>query len=83
MTIPYNSSVRSMLRYLADSLVKLDCNKDNTSLYSSSPSDNNKINTEDLCLLIECLRFIINNDFEKLKKLSKYLRNIAIFLNML
>lgn len=84
MTIPYNSSEKAMEKYLAESLVKLDCNDDKTSLYSTCEnSTKSRINDKDLYLLISCLKFIIANDFEKIKKLSKYLKNIANLLNTL
>lgn len=82
MTIPYNSSRRSMKKYIAESLVKMDYNKDKTSWYSTSEKQTkSRINDKDLYLLISCLKYIINTDFEKIKKLSKYLKNVASLLN--
>ena len=72
MTKPYNSSPKSMHKYIADSLVTLDCTKDDTVWYSDSEKNTRTtINGSDLWLLIKCLRSIILNDFAKIKKLSK------------
>ena len=84
MTVPYNSASRSMKKYIADSLVRMDSNKDKTSWYSiCETSTKSMINDRDLYLLIKSIKFIIYNDFEKIKKLSKYLKNIAILFNSL
>lgn len=84
MTIPYNSSSKSMKNYLASSLYLTNCNKDDTLWYSPTEKDTkNFINLKDLYLLISCLKYIIDNDFEKIKKLRKYLRNVATLLNAL
>ena len=84
ITIPYNCSTRAMKKYIADSLVKLDCNKDKTNWYCVSETNTKQmINDKDLYLLISCLKSIIENDFVKIKKLSKYLKNIALLLNLL
>lgn len=42
-----------------------------------------KISDKDVSLLISCLIYIIQNDFTKIKKLSKYLKNVACLLNIL
>lgn len=83
MTIPYNSTTGSMKKYLAESLVRLNCNKQDGPWYSTSENNKQKINYKDLFLLIKCLKTIIHNDFEKIKKLGKYLLNIAKLLNLL
>ena len=84
MTISYNSSIKSMKKYLAATLVKLDCNLEDTNWYSTSESiTKQKINHKDLFLLITTIKYIISNDFEKINKLGKYLRNIAVLLNLL
>ena len=77
MTIPYNSSTRAMKKYLADTLVKLECSTEKTTLYSSCENGKLKISSEDLYLLISTLKSVIKNDFEKNKKLGKYLTNVA------
>lgn len=84
MTIPYNSSHKSMKKYLAESLVRADSNINDQTWYCvSEKDDKNLINDKDLRLLISSLQFIIKNDFEKIKKLSKYLKKVAELLNLL
>ena len=84
MTIPYNSSVRSMRKYISDSLVKIDHDEDNSTWYSDSEKNTKIIiNNKDIALLTLCLMNIIQNDFEKIKKLSKYLKNVATLLTIL
>ena len=71
MTIPYNSSHRSMMKYLSESLVRSDCDKDGYNWYCTNEKDNkNLINQQDLYLLISSLQYIIKNDFQKIKKQS-------------
>jgi hypothetical protein len=94
MTIPYNASHRSMKSYLGDALYIIRY-EDGVSWYSTHSGDqlniidlaeiNNKpiINDCDLSLLISSIKEIIDNDFLKIKKLTKYLRNIANIMNML
>lgn len=78
MTIPYNVSVRQMQKYISECLTPIESLKDGKIIwYSTSDKDKNLINTKDISLLIHCLNKIINEDFEKIKKLSKYLKNIA------
>lgn len=52
-----------MKKYLADSLVRVDCKDEDTYWYSTSESNKLIINDRYLFLLISCLKFIINNDF--------------------
>lgn len=82
MTIPYNSSISSMKKYLVDGLDFYE-NIDKTNWYTSGENSKYKINDKDLYLLITCLKFIIDNDFQKIKKLTKYLINVATLLNLL
>lgn len=84
--MPYNSSITAMKKYLAESLVKTDSREDKTSWYSATATENkNKpvINDYDLYLLISSLRYIIDNDFVKIRKLTRYLKNVATILNVL
>lgn len=84
MTIPYNVSSHSMKKYLAESLVRMDYYEGNCYWYSTSEKNTKSmINTMDLALLVSTLKYIIGNDFEKIKKLTKYLKNIATLLNYL
>ena len=84
MTIPYNASARSMTSYIKDSLVELECKKDNCVWYSDSEKSNKPyINHLDIKLLVSIIRGIILNDFVRIKKLIKYLDNICGLLNKL
>jgi DNA-directed RNA polymerase len=40
----------------------------------------NLINNKDIALLVTTIKIIVENDFEKIKKLMKYLKNIATIL---
>lgn len=74
-----------MKKYLQESLVWVDHDeKDKICWYSTSDKKSGlRINDKDLFLLISSLKYIITNDFEKIKKLSKYLKNVATLLNTL
>lgn len=63
MTIPYNSSPKSMKKYLAECLVRAECNDDETYWYTVSDKPGKMINDHDLFLLIKCLKYTISNDF--------------------
>lgn len=79
MTIPYNSSASSMKSYITKSLVLIEEDVKNKLNWYSDSESNTKvlINDRDVNLLIKTLKEIIENDFEKIKNLSKYLKNIA------
>jgi len=88
MTIPYNASRRSMKKYITDSLIVKEGlkenDKDNTIWYTDSERNKNiLINDKDISLLINSIMWIIQNDFSKIKKLIKYLKNIASIFNVL
>lgn len=83
ITMPYNSSHKLMKKHLASSLTMINRTKDDTTWYFTSESDKKMISAHDLSLLIKSLRFIIDNDFEKIKKLVRYLKNVATLLNIL
>lgn len=86
MTIPYNSSRNSMKKYIAESLsfVEYDGTYSWYTASNDTEADNKlTINNKDIFLLIRSLQNIITNDFEKIKKLGKYLKNIASLLNTL
>nr|YP_009543520.1 DNA-dependent RNA polymerase [Coniothyrium glycines]AYU74410.1 DNA-dependent RNA polymerase [Coniothyrium glycines] len=85
MTIPYNSSVRAMKQYIIDCLT-VDHYDDDDKCVWYSDSEKNKtiiINNKDVTLLINSIMSIIENDFRKIKKLIKYLKNIASIFNVL
>jgi DNA-directed RNA polymerase len=44
---------------------------------------NNLVNMKDLFILVSFIKQIVMTDFEKIKKLTKYLKNIATILNIL
>lgn len=79
LTIPYNSSSRSVNDYIAKSLIPAFFDKDNDCYWYTDTETNTTvlINTFDINLLIKTLKEIIFNGFVKIKKLSKYLKNIA------
>ena len=84
LTIPYNVTPKSMKKYLTDGLKLLDYDKDNSChWYTDNVNHNNQINDHDALLLITVLRNMVFNDFEKIKKLSKYLINVATLFNSL
>ena len=84
MTIPYNATRRSMNKYLTEALLfdKYDSTS-NTVWYSSGTNGDKQllISSKDTNLLINCLINVIFNDFEKIKKLTKYLKNVAMVYN--
>ena len=66
MTIPYNSSRKSMIDYIKKSLILID--SDDKLLEWFTDSDINRkviINEKDISLLVKCLINIIENDFFK------------------
>ena len=85
MTIPYNGSIRSMIQYIKSNLYQIEDNKkDGLTWYSKSEFSNKPcINHKDISLLVVCIHHIVHNDFEKIKKLMKYLRNVATVLTLL
>lgn len=85
MTIPYNASSRSMRKYIKDNLHLVEQkNVDNLSWYSKSDKQTKPwINNKDVLVLISSIQAIIHNDFEKIKKLMKYLKNIATIFTIL
>ena len=85
MTIPYNVYHQSMRKYVKDNIHLVDIEKnDNLSWYSKSERQTKPwINNKYILLLVNLITSIIQNDFEKLKKLLKYLRNIATILTLI
>jgi hypothetical protein len=83
MTIPYNSTKYAMKKYITDSLI-WEYSEDKCAWYSDSDKNKNTlINDKDITLLVSSLMYIIENDFRKIKKLIKYLKNVADLLNSL
>jgi len=85
MTIPYNSSTRSMTKYVLDTLEPIEVKDSKISWYSDKVNleKSVKINTKDVSLLVSSIKDIITNDFEKIRKLTRYLYNVGKMLNML
>lgn len=85
MTIPYNASMRSMRSYIIGNLhlIEKDGN-DSLSWYSKSEKHTKPlINNKDVSLLVGSIQHIVHHDFLKIKKLMKYLRNIATVLTII
>lgn len=105
MTIPYNSSHRSMKEYLEEALERIEDFSDLSAkhkalLISYKGEDGLKayfnkytwftdrcktglINDKDLNILVGSISYIIQNDFTKIRNLTKYLKNIAYILCVL
>ncbi len=76
MTIPYNATQRSMKKYFVDSL-KLKSYDEVNKMNIYTDGKDNTINDKDATLLIDCVKDVIFNDFNKIKKLIKYLKNVG------
>lgn len=85
MTIPYNAADRSMLKYLKDNLVFSESGDCNEEWYTSGSKLTNepRVNSKDLTVLIKTINQVIYVDFERIDKLNKYLKNVAILVNLL
>jgi len=82
MTIPYNASNRSMKKYFLDELTIKE-RKDDTTWYSDIKDSEHCINSNDATLLIKSIEDTLVNDYAKINKLRKYLKNIAKLFNTL
>lgn len=93
MTIPYNVSTRSMIDYVKSCLYLVDIkdedkdkdeDEDKIFIYSASESECKPwVLGEDIKLLVADIRSIILKDFNKIKRMTKYLKNIATVLTAL
>ena len=97
MTIPYNATKRSMKDYLVETLeqIELDVNSDsgddgmlrnkkaNLFAYGNSNNKNNVVYDSDIVILINIIYKIIMNDYERIKRLCMYLKNVATLFNKL
>lgn len=70
ITIPYNSSQRSMYEYLSENLNRLECKDDKYSWFSDTKNSKLKVNDKDLRLIIKSLKSIIGTDYQKTKNLT-------------
>jgi hypothetical protein len=86
MTIPYNVSQRSMLKYIKDNL-EFDkyIEEDKTSWYkeSSTASGEILISHHDISTLATLFRHVVFHENEKINKLIQYLRNVTKLHNIL
>ena len=77
MTMPYNS-VRKMIKYIKESLNTVDCNRDGCTWFSDKEKNTKAcINHKDIHLLTNIIRQVVLKDFDKIKKLTKYLNDIC------
>lgn len=66
MTIPYNSSNKSMKDYITENLVRVDCDEDDLNWWSISEDDStNRLNDKDIYLLVKSIKDIIKKWFWK------------------
>ena len=69
MTIPYNITARSMVADMKKMLVQVFCKKDDCTWYSDSEKNNKPcLSHKNINLLITTLRWVVENDFSKIKK---------------
>lgn len=84
MTLPYNASHNTMKNDFKEELEQLEYDKENKCCwYDDNSKAGNFINTHDISLLITTIKRIIEHDFTKIVKLTKYLRNVAKLFNVL
>jgi len=84
MTIPYNASSQSMVKYLSESLVKSHYDEaKKTGWYHDGENKDCLINYYDIKLLIKTFSFVIKNDFKKISRLMSYLSQVATLCNKL
>ena len=82
MTITYNASDLAMVDYIKSNLCCLDSS--DIKWYTASDTEKtNRVNNKDLHILVGLIKQVIMNDFEKIRKLTKYLKNVATLLNLL
>lgn len=93
MTIPYNAKDYAMAAHMKDTLKVFDIVSNDTDsnkkeywyrkLNSIDDEKNPKINKKDLLNLVNTFRIVIENESLKIKKLIKYLDNIAKICSIL
>ena len=85
MTMPYNSASGSQVDYLVEDLYSFDYDPETkTQWYSVSPENTEPRNSnKDAYLAVSSVKYIIDSDFERIRKLSKYLSNVAKLFNIL
>jgi len=83
MTLPYNARHMSMQKYIRGQFEDCGCDKENKLYCYTDNSKKLYINNNDIPLLTILLRNVVFVDFEKIKKLSRYIVNVAKLLNIL
>lgn len=86
MTIPYNATLKSMIKYIKEHLELVGCDELTKVCWYCVPNDSRKkvtINDNDIVLMAKCINNIIFGDFEKIRRLAKYLKNVATLFNKL
>ncbi len=81
MTIAYNVTARKIQHYIVEQLKFVEDDKVNKLCWyyqQTHEKSETLINYNDIRLLVSCLRDIVFNDFEKIKKLTQYLKKTAI-----
>ena len=84
MTIPYDVSQMNMKKYKDNLFLVEEIKEDKLYWYSKSDKQLKPlINNKDIHLLVTSIQHIVTIDFEKTKKLMKYLKNIATVCTLL
>ena len=86
MTIPYNASAQSMVKYIVMDLHKNEelSAQDRTDWYSKKENlTGPMICLKDISLLVSCIHNIVTNDFVKINKLRRYLKTVATIFTAL
>nr|YP_009327780.1 hypothetical protein [Epichloe typhina]APB96739.1 hypothetical protein [Epichloe typhina] len=65
MTIPYNVSRTNMMKYIIGNLSEVKRDKDGVVWYSKLNTNKTLISNKDISVLVGCIYYIINKDFEK------------------
>lgn len=81
MTMPYNSTKITQIKYIKESLSSIVI--DDVWWYFDPEVPDCKLSHSDILLMVTIMNDIIYGDFEKIKKLSSYLKNVAKILVML
>lgn len=71
MTLTYNSSVRSMQKYISENLIKVNDKDDKCDMYTDNIKNKGRyVRSKDIFLLVTNIKYIVDNDFEKIKKVD-------------
>lgn len=84
MTLTYNATDIAMVDYIKQNLYLTDSKSDDTTWFAvSEDNKDNLVTLKDLFLIVSLIKQITLSDFVKIKKLTKYLKNVATLLNIL